>query len=119
VQNLLPYPQETRFDIVLSWDLFNYLERDIVRQLAVYLARFCHQGTVLYALISTARTIPDKPVLYKIVDASNLVYESRSQALRPCPRYHDQDLRHLLPGFRVYNSFLLRNGMKEYLFVFG
>ncbi len=40
-----------------------------------------------------------------------------SSVLRPAPRYTEIDLKQLMPGFRVYSSYLLRNGMKEYLFV--
>jgi hypothetical protein len=116
-QYLLPYEKSTRFDIVLTWDLFNYLERVELEFLMRHVSKFCHPGTVLFAMISTVKHIPDKPGCYKIIDETNVLYESQSGALRPCPRYHDVDLRQLLPTFRVYNSYILRSGMKEYLFV--
>lgn len=116
-QYLLPYEKSTRFDIILAWDLLNYLEFVEVQFLMRHLSRFCHQGTVLFAMISTVKNIPDKPGHYRIIDDSNVLYESQSTVLRPCPRYHDVDLKQLMPTFRVYNSYLLRNGMKEYLLV--
>ena len=54
---------------------------------------------------------------YRIIDENNLQYQNACSVLRPCPRYHEVDLKQLMPSFRVYNSYLLRNGMKEYLFV--
>jgi hypothetical protein len=116
-QYLLPYEKSTRFDIILAWDLFNYLERNEFQFLMCHLSRYCHPGTVLFAMIATAKHIPDKPGRYKIVDENNIICLSRSAVLRPCPRYYDTDFRQLMPTFRVYNSYLLRNGLKEYLFV--
>jgi len=116
-QYLLPYEGKTRFDILLAWDLLNYLERDEFLHLMRHLARFCHTGTVLFALVATSKHMPDRPAVYRILDENSIECRNTSTVLRPCPRYHDVDLRQLMPSFRVYNSYLLRNGMKEYLFV--
>jgi len=117
-QYLLPYPESTRFDIILAWDVFNYLDREVLGHLMQYLTRFCHVGSVLHATISTARHIPDKPGQFRILDEANLLYVNDSSVLRPAPRYTEIDMKHLIAGFRVYASYLLRNGVKEYLFVF-
>jgi len=114
---LLPYRKNTRFDIILSWDIFNYLERDEFQALIRHLNHFCHKGTLLFALISTSKYIPDKPMTFKILDQERLLYQTNSTVLRQCPSYQQTDLNHLMPDFRVCNSFLLRNGFKEYLFV--
>jgi hypothetical protein len=116
-QYLLPYDRTTRFDIVLAWDVLNYLERHEFEYLMKHLSRFCHNGSVLFALIATVKHMPDRPGLFTILDENNLRYENRCTVFRPCPRYHDADLKKLMPTFRIYNSYLLRNGMKEYLFV--
>jgi hypothetical protein len=115
---LLPYRKNTRFDIILAWDLLNYLEKDEFKHLIRHLSRFCRAGTFLLALICTSKHMPDKPTRFHIVDEQNLEYRNDSNVLRACPLYQQGDLKNLLPSFRVYNSFLLRNGMKEYLFVF-
>ncbi|HXK59349.1 MAG TPA: hypothetical protein PLP42_05575 [Acidobacteriota bacterium] len=116
-QYLLPFEKDTRFDILMAWDIFNYLEREEFLYLMRHLSRFCHTGSVLYALIATGKHIPDRPAIYRILDENNVECEITTTVLRACPRYHDVDLRQLMPSFRVYNSYLLRNGMKEYLFV--
>lgn len=113
---LLPYGKETYFDVILAWDLFNYLERPEYLHLTRHLSKYCRTGSFLFALISTRKHIPEKPTNYKIMDQQTLLYENSSAVLRPCPRYEETDLRHLMPDFRVCNSFLLRNGIKEYLF---
>ena len=113
---LLPYKQNTRFDIILSWDLFNYLEREEFQSLISHLGHFCHKGTLLFALISTLKYIPEKPTTFRIRNRKSLLYETNSTVLRQCPRFQQTDLNQLMPNFRVCNSFLLRNGFKEYLF---
>lgn len=115
---LLPYTHNTRFDIIMAWDIFNYLERDEFKSLISHLGNFCHKGTLLFSLISTRKHIPEKPTTFRIVDQENLQYQIGSSVLRLCPGYQQTDLNHLMPHFRVCNSFLLRNGFKEYLFVY-
>ena len=112
---LLPYEKNTRFDIILGWDLFNYLERDELQSLILHLGHFCHKGTLLFALISTSQYLPEKPTTFQIVNHDRLLYQTNSTVLRECPKYQQTDLNQLLPNFRVSNSFLLRNGFKEYL----
>jgi hypothetical protein len=72
---------------------------------------------VLFGLISTLKHIPEAPYQFKIIDSENLLYTQKSSILRPCPQYEPSDLSELMPNFRICNSFLLRNGFKEYLFL--
>jgi SAM-dependent methyltransferase len=117
IAELLPLPEEARFDIVLAWDLFNYLARDELRRLIRHLARFCRPGAVLLAFVSIHKQIPAQPIRFRIVDEANLLYERRTAHLRPAPRYASYDLGEMLEGFRIDRSFLLRHGIQEYLFV--
>ncbi len=113
---LLAFPDDTRFDAVLLWDLINYLERREVAALARQLARFCRPGATMFALISILKQIPAEPMRFRIVDQENLAYEPRTAAMRPCPRYAPAELNELLRGFRLDRSFLMRHGIQEYLF---
>lgn len=116
---LFPYGEETRFDLILGWDLFNYLEELEFSSLIRHLDRFCHPGTLLFTMISSNRYIPEKPIRFQIVDSERLRYEYLSSLLRPSPRYHQADLVRMMPHFRLFSSFRLRNGFKEYLFTFN
>ncbi len=113
---LLPYKRGTRFDIVLGWDLFNYLAPKEFLFLSRHLAGFCSRGALVFCLVWTRESIPDQPYRYTVVDEQTLRYEGASTILRRSPRYEETDLAHMMPDFRVANSFLLRNGFKEYLF---
>ena len=115
---LLPYEKATRFDVILVWDLFNYLERREFIHLIRHLSHFCATGTLILAHISTRKSIPDRPLAYRVIDQQTLSCGLSTSVMCQCPRYQETDLRLMMPGFRVRNSFLLRNGFKEYLFNF-
>ncbi|HKI05573.1 MAG TPA: class I SAM-dependent methyltransferase [Thermoanaerobaculia bacterium] len=113
----LPLPEDTRFDVILAWDLFNYLHRKELVTFSEQLRRFSHKGTLLLALISYHKTIPAQPYRFKIKDEQNLVYERRTATERPSPRLAPAEVTGLLKGFRVDRSFLLKHGIQEYLLV--
>lgn len=115
---LFPYEEETRFDLILGWDLFNYLEELELAGLIKHLDRFCYPGTLLFSMISTNRYIPERPIRFRIVDSERLRYEYLSSLLRPSPQYHRADLNRMMPHFQLFSSFRLRNGFKEYVFSF-
>ncbi|MEW6353331.1 MAG: hypothetical protein AB1469_03385 [Pseudomonadota bacterium] len=115
---LLPYGSDTRFDVIFTWDLFNYLAREPLQQLIGRLSKFCNPGAYLFALVSTRVNIPSQPLEYRIIGQDKLIYGAGSSIERPHPRYREVNLLKMMPGFRTDKSFLLRNGIQEYLFVY-
>lgn len=115
---LLPFSQETCFDIILAWDLFNYLDPEELEALIGRLSSWCRQGTLLFALISSQPRIPAQPTVFRIVDCEQMIYETHTQEMRPCPRHQPRDLARLMARFAVSSSFLLRHGVQEYVFVY-
>jgi hypothetical protein len=59
--------------------------------------------------------MPALPMRYRIADPENVVWEGPRDALRPSPRYTANDVARMTPGFVVKGSYLLRNGIQEYL----
>ncbi len=115
---VLGLPPGRRFDVILVWDLFNYLELRLVGGLVEYLSHFCRTGTVVFALVFDLREMPKEITAYRIIDESHLRYEYKSTAKRPCPRHQPRALAATMRHFQVANSFRLRNGVIEYLFVY-
>ena len=74
---------------------------------------------MLLAFISTLKSIPERPAKYSIVDHETITSQRLSDIHRPCPQYQEPQLVKLMPGYVVLNSYLLRNGFKEYLFSFS
>jgi hypothetical protein len=114
--DFLPLPEATRFDAVIAWDTFNYLSRRELGHLVRHLRPFCPPGAQVFALISILKQIPAQPMRYRIRDQETLVYEPRTAAQRPAPRFAPAEMNELFKGFRVDRSFLLRHGIQEYLF---
>jgi hypothetical protein len=117
VSRILSIPEEERFDVVLSWDLVNYFKPVELRALIGYLETFCAKGALFFTMGSTAKEIPAAPTRFKLIDAETLLYTAGSAEVRPCPRYAPRDLSLLMSGFRIQSSYILQNGMQEYVFV--
>ncbi len=115
-ETLLPYRDQIRFDVILLWNLLDYLDRDDIRRLAAQLAALSNRGSLVYAIVSIRSKIPETPMNFKIIDEKNFVYQQTTAAHCEGPRHTQVKLLEWMPGFRVKRSFLLRNGMQEYLF---
>ncbi len=118
LSELLTFSPGTSFDIILAWDLLNYLDLEDIDALIRHLSPGCRPGTFLFALISSHSEIPEEPNLFKIIDRERMIYQTRTHGLRPSPRYHPKELARILAPFEVSSSFLLRNGIQEYVFVY-
>ncbi|HYK87191.1 MAG TPA: hypothetical protein VE398_00355 [Acidobacteriota bacterium] len=116
-EGLLCSDSDRLFDIVLGWDVFNYLESAKLESFVRVLRKVCHPGTFVFVLVSTLHQIPVEPTNFKILDRERLLYENHSPATKPCPRYQPRDIKLMMTGFEVLVSFLLRHGMQEYVFV--
>jgi hypothetical protein len=114
-ERLLPFAPGERFDVLLAWDVFDYMRPDQVASLMTRLTPACGPDTLALVLASTRRQIPAAPLRHRILDRENLAAEGRVEPVRECPRYTQTALARMMPGFKVRRSFLLRNGIQEYL----
>jgi hypothetical protein len=105
------------FDLVLAWDLFDYLTLEQVASLVAPLARHCRSGARLFCLVSIQERIPYRPRGFEIAGPDRLLYQDYGAGERPGPRHSEPGLARALKGFEVDRGFLLRNGVKEYLFL--
>ncbi len=115
-EHMLPYTEDTRFDFIFTWDLFNYLTRDQLQKLVAHLGKFCNRRAILFSLITNDQHVPEHPIDFRILDQENLSYLAGAIASRVNARYKEPNLAKFMPGFNIYKTFLLRNGMQEYLF---
>lgn len=114
---LLEFPPGTCFDLVLLWDLLNYLDLTEVGILTEHLRSHCRPGTRMIALLSIYRRIPDEPFQFFASDPARLRYELSTEARRDSPRHKEPDLLGAMTHFEVETCMLLRHGMREYCFV--
>jgi hypothetical protein len=115
---LLPFSDDTVFDIILAWDLFNYFDLRELEMLVKKLSRWCRRGTRIFALISSQPNISESPMKFRILNREQMIHEITTQETRPCPRHQPRDIARLMSRFTVSCSFLLRQGIQEYVFAF-
>ncbi|MDH5692370.1 MAG: methyltransferase domain-containing protein [Gammaproteobacteria bacterium] len=115
---LQDYGDGTKFDIILFWDLFDYVEPDDLKDLIRHLSKYCTKGSMLFFVTSGMEFIPNQPASFKIIDKNNLVYENHAPTTRKSHGYRQSVYRQLLPGFSLYRGFRMSSGMEENLFKF-
>lgn len=111
----LPPTSQSPIDLILVWDLLNYLDREQVATLGRHLARLCRRDSLVLVLLSTLQTIPELPGRYLMLDPETVRYENLSKRERRSPGYKEPDLEKMMPAFEVETSFLLRSGIQEYV----
>ena len=111
----LPISDLGPFDLILAWDLLNYLTGEQMAVLGKQLARICRRESLVFALITNAKEMPVQPIRFRIIDNDTLSYTIDSELGRPSPLFKEPDLNRWLPDFEVETSFLLRNGLQEYV----
>lgn len=116
VEALLPRRRQEPADIVLCWDLLNYLQRPALKALMARVAARSRPGTLAHALIAYSEPrMPARPDRYAALPDGRLIIRHMTGAECAAPRYTPEDLRNCLPDYTVESAMLLRNGMQEFL----
>src|SRR5512136_2625838 len=98
---LLPFSDETAFDIILAWDIFNYFDLRELEALVQRLSGWCRPGTRLFALVSSQPNISVLPTIFRILNREKMIYEIPTRDTRPCPRHQPRDIARLMARFTV------------------
>jgi hypothetical protein len=114
---LLPKQRDEATDLVLCWDLLNYLDRPALAALMGRIAARARPGTAAHGLIVYSETqMPTEPGCYVPREDCCLLNVSNCTTLRTAPRYSPEDLTLCMPDYSIERGRLLRNGMQEFLF---
>ena len=116
---MLPRPQSgDAFDVVLCWDLPNYLTLSAMSALMDAIKRRARPGAVAHFLIFYAhREMPEHPG--RIVPAANgelVDLRAPGDATLPAPRYSPEQIGDAMGHFQIDRARLLSNGMQEFVF---
>lgn len=106
----------TQLDVVLAWDLFDYLSLEEIGWLGEWLASHCARGALLFALVSCPGLVSSEPSFYTIADDETLRVEQNGARERRSPAHTEHALLRALRGQSVRNRFQLRRSTVEYLF---
>jgi hypothetical protein len=113
----MPWPQDkyVPLDLVLLWDLPNYLDRQTLHELIAYLAPAITPNTVLHVYIHTRQVMPVRPGDYRLSDTQLVLVDAPSPWSATSPMYYQELLHKLLTPFRIDRGMLLANGLQEYI----
>ncbi len=117
VEALLPKRHEEPVDIILCWDILNYLSRPVLAAVMSHIARRARPGAQAHALIYYSDThMPERPGVFVPMPDGSLVSNDPSPCTRDAPRYTPDDLTRAMRSYRIERAMLLGNGMQEFLF---
>ncbi len=114
---------EAPFDLVLTWNLLDYLPRAVVSSLARKLESYLGPKTRWHALLSARPLIPTIPPRLRLeqTESGLLVewQEVEEELTREPERWSPGELERELVGFTLEKSFFLAVGIHEVLLVRG
>lgn len=110
----LQYPRSS-FDAVLLWDLLDYLEQALVKQIVASLTELLRPGGVVFAMFHSKK--PEGFQRYRVVD-SNTLQMVPTAILCPAQKvYQNREIQDLFGRYRTVKSFVGRDQLRETLFI--
>ncbi len=110
----LQYPRAS-FDAVLLWDLLDYLEPMLVKQMVASLTELLRPGGVILAMFHSKK--PEGFQRYRVADSDTLQVIS-SAVICPAQKvYQNREIQDLFARFRTLKSFVGRDQLRETLFI--
>jgi len=103
------------FDAVLLWDLLDYLEQALVKQVVTNLTELLRPGGVVFAMFHSKK--PEGFQGYRVVD-SNTLQVVPTAIICPAQRvYQNREIQDLFGRYRTMKSFIGRDQLRETLFI--
>jgi len=122
-EHLTKKPQRIKIDIVLCWDLFNFMEPELITRLIEEIRPHLKPGTIFHTMLYTG-TMPKAPADFKRL--SGFTFNTEPLALQeplPTYRYSSLKLMKTMGNFSLRSSLLHRKSMRkdliELMFEYG
>ncbi len=115
---LLPDSQVGGVQVVLAWDVLNYLQPRVVEALMSRLADLLPRGGLVHGFLAYgSKVLPETPRALVIQPGCRVrALPAAGTGARKAPGCSTGELQRLMPGFRVERAILLGDGMQECLF---
>jgi hypothetical protein len=103
------------FDAILLWDLLDYLEPELAKQMVAQLTTLLRPGGVVFALFHSKK--PEGFQRYRVAD-SNTLQVIATPLLCPAQKvYQNREIQDLFARFRTMKSFVGRDQLRETLVI--
>jgi len=110
----LQYPRAS-FDAILLWDLLDYLEPALVKQMVPNLTELLRPGGVILAMFHSKK--PEGFQRYRVADSNTLQVISTALVCPAQKVYQNREIQDLFSRFRTMKSFVGRDQLRETLFI--
>lgn len=106
--------QCSKYDIILAWDLLNYLSLDELSAVLPKIQNLTLPNGLIYLFSIDNHSMPKTPSQFQIMTVNELAIFSCEEKVKS-PRYTQPILKKLLTACSLQRNQLLRNGFQEYL----
>ena len=110
----LQYPSAS-FDAVLLWDLLDYLEPLVAKQMVANLTELLRPGGVVFAMFHSKK--PAGFQRYRVADTNTLQVLSAKTIFPAQKVYQNREIQDLFGRFRTMKSVVGRDQLRETLFI--
>ena len=114
LEDNLQYPRAS-FDAVLLWDLLDYIEPTLVKQMVVNLTELLRPGGVILAMFHSKK--PEAFQRYRVADSNTLQVVSTPVICPAQKVYQNREIQDLFSRYRTMKSFVGRDQLRETLFI--
>lgn len=116
IDELLTYcPND--IDVLLFWDLLDYLSLETIALFMQRLTPVMRRGALLYGMVSQQYRIPASPAVIDLVSEDRLRFHYGALE-REGSHFAPKQLEGKMPGFCIEKLYLMQNGVQEHLFVY-
>lgn len=114
LEGSLQYPKGS-FDAILLWDILDYLEPTLAKELVAGLTELLRGGGAVFAMFHSKK--PDSFQRYRVADSNTLQVVS-SVVICPAQKvYQNREIQDLFLRYRTVKSFVGRDQLRETLFI--
>lgn len=106
---------KARLDLILLWDLPNYLDGKMLRVFIDYILPHCSEETRVHTYVHTREQMPDTPAMFSLHADEKISVQQNSSVKTSSPMFYQESLQKTLSPFVVERGMLLSNGLQEYL----
>jgi cyclopropane fatty-acyl-phospholipid synthase-like methyltransferase len=110
----LQYPRSS-FDAVLLWDMLDYLEPTLAKQIVANVTELLRPGGVVFAMFHSKK--PEGFQRYRVADSNTLQMISTAMICPAQKVYQNREIQDLFGRYRTMKSFVSRDQLRETLFI--
>ena len=115
--NALPslknYEGSRHLNLILVWDLFNYLDRKHIIDIMAMLSPMCKKGALLYSFVWLTEKMPSMPGGFSLEFPDLIEYQFKTFDTTPTLITTTQSIVSLMPCFRPHRMLATENGILE------